>query len=130
MMKYAYTIIYVPDVAASLAFFEKAFGFKRRFLTDEGDYGELDTGGTTLSFTSHELAESNSDQGFVYCSNTEKPLGVELAFVTDDVKKAHATALEAGAVEIAAPKQKPWGQSVSYLRCPDGSLVELCTAMG
>jgi lactoylglutathione lyase len=130
MMKYAYTIVYVPDVAASLAFFEKAFGFKRRFLTDEGDYGELDTGGTTLSFASHELAESNSTQGFVYCSSTEKPLGVELAFVTDDVGKAHAKALEAGATEIASPKQKPWGQSVSYLRCPDGSLVELCTAMG
>jgi len=130
MMKYAYTIVYVQNVEASLAFFEKAFGFKRRFMTDEGDYGELDTGGTTLSFASHQLAESNSTQGFVYCSQTEQPLGVELAFVTDDVDQAHATALEAGATEIAAPKQKPWGQSVSYLRCPDGSLVELCTAMG
>ncbi|ABM59590.1 VOC family protein [Verminephrobacter eiseniae] len=128
-MKYGYTIVYVPDVAVSLAFFEKAFGFERRFMTEEGDYGELETGGTTISFASHKLAESNSKQGFVYCSQTEQPLGVELAFITDDVEKAHATALEAGAIEIAAPKRKPWGQSVSYLRCPDGSLVELCTAL-
>ncbi|MCW8199004.1 VOC family protein [Verminephrobacter aporrectodeae subsp. tuberculatae] len=129
-MKFGYTIVYVPDVAASLAFFEKAFGFKQRFMTEQRDYGELETGGTILSFASHELAESHSKQGFVYCSQTEKPLGVELAFVTDDVQQAHATALKAGAVEIAAPMQKPWGQTVSYLRCPDGSLVELCTPMG
>lgn len=129
-MKFGYTIVYVPDVAASLAFFEKAFGFTKRFMTEGCDYGELETGGTTLSFASHELAESNSKQGFVYCSKTEQPLGVELGFVTQNVVEAHSKALKAGAVEIAAPKQKPWGQSVSYLRCPDGSLVELCTPMG
>ncbi|MCW5237964.1 VOC family protein [Verminephrobacter eiseniae] len=128
-MKYGYTIVYVPDVAASLAFFEKAFGFGRRFMAEGRNYGEMETGGTTISFASHKLAESNSKQGFVYCSQTEQPLGVELAFITDDVEKAHAIALKAGAIEIAAPKQKPWGQSVSYLRCPDGSLVELCAAL-
>ena len=31
-MKFGYTIIYVPDVPASLRFFEDAFGFARRFL--------------------------------------------------------------------------------------------------
>ena len=36
-------------------------------------------------------------------------------------------ALRAGAAEIAAPAAKPWGQVVSYVRCPDGTLVELCT---
>lgn len=29
--------------------------------------------------------------------------------------------------EIAAPLDKPWGQTISYVRCPDGTLVELCT---
>jgi hypothetical protein len=32
-------------------------------------------------------------------------------------------------VELAAPSAKPWGQTVSYVRCPDGTLVELCTPM-
>jgi hypothetical protein len=36
-------------------------------------------------------------------------------------------AIAAGAVEIKAPTAKPWGQIVSYVRCPDGTLVELCT---
>jgi len=31
---------------------------------------------------------------------------------------------------MAAPLSKPWGQVVSYLRCPDGVLVELCTRVG
>jgi lactoylglutathione lyase len=51
-MKFGYTIIYVPDVTASLVFFEKAFGFTRRFLHESGDYGELETGATTLAFAS------------------------------------------------------------------------------
>jgi catechol 2,3-dioxygenase-like lactoylglutathione lyase family enzyme len=129
-MKYGYTIVYVPDVVASLAFFEQAFGFARRFLTPEEDYGELDSGATTIAFATHALAESNSSSGFVYGSQTDKPLGVELALVTDDVGTAHAAAIAAGAVELSAPKKKPWGQVVSYVRCPDGTLVELCTPVG
>gem|GEM_PF-4758494 len=31
-MKFGYTIIYVPDVSASLTFFENAFGVRRRFF--------------------------------------------------------------------------------------------------
>jgi catechol 2,3-dioxygenase-like lactoylglutathione lyase family enzyme len=40
-MKLDYTILYVPDVPASLAFFEQAFGLKRKFLHESGTYGEL-----------------------------------------------------------------------------------------
>ncbi len=43
-MKLGYTIIYVPDVSESLAFFSEAFGFDQRSLHESGDYGELDTG--------------------------------------------------------------------------------------
>lgn len=129
-MKFGYTILYVPDVAASLAFFEKAFGLSRRFLAETGDYGELDTGSTTLSFASQELALSHQPAGYVFASASEKPLGVEIALVTGEVEAAHATALAAGANELAPPKAMPWGQTVSFLRCPDGTLVELCTPVG
>ncbi|MGA1859406.1 VOC family protein [Azospirillum sp. 11R-A] len=129
-MKFGYTILYVPDVSASLAFFEKAFGLNRRFLAETGDYGELDTGSTTLSFASQELALSHHPAGYVFASASEKPLGVEIALVTGDVEAAHATALAAGASELAPPKAMPWGQTVSFIRCPDGTLVELCTPVG
>jgi len=126
-MKFGYTIIYVPDVAASLTFFERAFGFSRRFLHESQTYGELDTGETTLSFAAHALGDMNFDSGHVEASSSPKPLGMEVAFVTDDVAAAHAQAVAAGATELSAPVAKPWGQVVSYLRCPDGTLVELCT---
>ncbi|OGB36232.1 MAG: glyoxalase [Burkholderiales bacterium RIFCSPHIGHO2_02_FULL_66_10] len=126
-MKLGYTIIYVPDVTASLAFFELAFDLRRKFLHESGTYGELDTGETTLSFAAHELGDMNFAGGHVHADTSAQPLGFEVALVTDDVPAAHAKAIAAGAREMAAPSQKPWGQVVSYLRCPDGTLVELCT---
>jgi lactoylglutathione lyase len=128
-MKLGYTIIYVPDVSASLAFFEQAFGLQRSFLHESGLYGELETGSTTLSFAAHNMADSNFPGGHVQAHNSTQPLGFELGLVTEDVPKAHAHAMSCGATELSPPKLKPWGQTVSYVRCPDGTLVELCTAM-
>ncbi len=126
-MKFGYTIVYVPDVAASLTFFENAFGLSPRYLYESGDYGELETGETTLAFASLVLGESHFKHGFVAAYASPTPLGVEIAFVTEDVSSAHSGAILAGAVEITAPETKPWGQTVSYVRCPDGTLVELCS---
>jgi len=129
-MKFGYTIIYVPDVSASLQFFEKAFGFSRKFLHESGAYGELETGQTTLAFAAHELGESNFPGGHVEAHSSQKALGMEVGFVTSEVREAHAHALSAGAIELSPPTAKPWGQVVSYVRCPDGTLVELCTPIG
>lgn len=129
-MKLGYTIIYVPDVAASLAFFEAAFGLQRKFLHESGTYGELQTGETTLAFAAHELGEMNFPGGHVHASSSAQPLGFEIALVTDNVQDAHAKAVSSGAMELAPPQPKPWGQVVSYVRCPNGVLVELCTPVG
>lgn len=129
-MKFGYAIVYVHDVAASLSFIEKAFGFERRCLHESGTYGELQTGETLLAFAAHQLGESNLPTGYVKADETENPLGIEIAFVTDDVSAAHTKAMAAGASEVAKPRLKPWGQTVSYLRCPDGLLIELCSPMG
>ncbi|MBT9457411.1 MAG: VOC family protein [Burkholderiaceae bacterium] len=126
-MKLGYTIIYVPSVADSLAFFTRAFGLEQRFLHESGTYGELSTGETTLSFAAHELGDMNFSGGHVRASDSAQPLGMEIALVTDDVPAAHARAVEQGATELAPPSAKPWGQVVSYVRTPDGTLVELCT---
>jgi catechol 2,3-dioxygenase-like lactoylglutathione lyase family enzyme len=128
-MRFGYTIVYVPDVAASISFFERAFGLARRFLHETAQYGELDTGDTILAFAAHSLGRMNFSGGHVAASESAQPLGMEIALVTDDIEKAHAAAIAAGALELCAPKEKPWGQTVSYLRCPDGTLVELCTPL-
>ncbi len=129
MVKFGYTIIYVSDVNETLIFFEKAFGMHRKFITEENDYGELDTGETTLAFASHELGKSNFSGGYISGSTSKKPLGTEIALVVSDVHAIHASAINYGATELKAPEQKPWGQVVSYVRCPSGILLELCTPM-
>jgi len=128
-MKLGYTVVYVPDVESSLRFFVQAFGLEHKFLHESGDYGELNTGETTLAFASHALGEMNLPDGHVRASESKRPLGMEIALVTEDVRGAHKTALEHGASELSAPTRKPWGQVVSYLRAPDGVLVELCTPL-
>ena len=128
-MKFGYTIVYVPDVAASLEFYERAFGLQRRFLHESGTYGELETGATALAFAAHALSEMNFRGGHVAAHASAQPLGMEIGLVTSDVHAAHARAVAAGALELAAPAARSWGQVVSYVRCPDGSLVELCSPM-
>ena len=32
--------------------------------------------------------------------------------------------------DFTAPITKPWGQTVAYVRAPEGTLIELCTPMG
>jgi len=32
-------------------------------------------------------------------------------------------------VSLKEPLLKPWGQTVSYVRCPDGTLVEICSSV-
>src|SRR5688572_33124864 len=113
-MKLGYIIVYVPDVVASLEFFERAFGLNRRFLHESGTYGELETGDTTLSFAAHSLGESNFPGGHVEAHSSVEPLGMEIALVTTDVADAHQTAIACGARELSKPSAKPWGQIVPY----------------
>ena len=126
-MKLGYVILYVPHVGQSLEFFGVAFGLKTRFLHESGTYGELESGAATLAFASHELGRMNLQDGYVAASDSKVPLGMEVALVTEDVSQAHARALAAGARELTAPAVKPWGQTVSYVRAPDGCLVEICS---
>jgi lactoylglutathione lyase len=127
MIKFAYTILYVRDVEKSIGFYEKAFGFERKFVTPEKDYGELLVGETTLSFASLSLAHSNLRKGFIESDLRNKPFGIEIGFTTDKVEETVHSAVQAGGVILEHPKTKPWGQVVAYLRDPDGFLIEICT---
>ncbi len=126
-MKYAYTILYVKNVIDTIEFYEKAFGFNRKFITPENDYGELISGETTIAFASIELGNSNFKDGFERIDQSKKPMGVELAFTTENIEIDFAKAINAGATEYTSLTQKPWGQKVGYLRDNNGFLIEICT---
>lgn len=129
-MRFRYTLLYVQDVAASLRFYEKAFGFTTRFLAEGAGYGELEVdGAVSLGFVANAQAAGNLPEGFVANNPKARPGGFEIGLVVDDVEAAFAKAVKAGAHPAASPANKPWGQTIAYVRDRDGILVELCSAM-
>ncbi|MBE8728078.1 VOC family protein [Flavobacterium hungaricum] len=127
MIKFGYTILYVEDVEESIAFYENAFGFSRKFVSPDNDYGELITGETTLSFASKKLAAQNLKEGFIESSLEDKPFAIEIGFITENVPEMLQKATTFGAVIVSEPVEKPWGQIVAYIRDLNGFLIEICT---
>ncbi len=129
MMKFGYTILYVKSVVETVEFYERAFGLQRKFVHESGQYAELDTGTTTLSFASLEMGDFNKVP-ILSDLPSNKSAAMEIAFVTDDVANAFTKAVGEGAEPIAEPTQKPWGQTVCYVRDINRFLVEICSPMG
>jgi len=125
-MKFAYTIIYVADVPATVAFYEKAFGLTRRFVHESNLYAEMETGGTVLAFGGNEEAEMN---GLAIRPNNAADVaaGWEICFVTDDVETAFERAISEGCTSVSKPSEKPWKQTVSYVRDLNGCIVEIAS---
>lgn len=125
-MELGYTILYVADVLATVEFYERAFGFKSKFVHESQLYAELESGETTLAFAGEAIAEAN---GVAIRPNRKGDVaaGFEIALVTDDPNAAYANAIAAGASAVTPPVKKPWGQLVGYVRDNNGCLVEICS---
>jgi lactoylglutathione lyase len=131
-VRFGYTILYVGDVAASLDFYERALGQRRRFVHESGQYAELDTGDTALALAAHVLAAANLPGVFGPDRRTSRsgPPAFEICFVTTNVQAAFDLAVGEGATPVSPPQTKPWGQDVAYVRDPDGNLVEIASPAG
>lgn len=119
-----YVIIYVEDVLATIAFYQKAFGLKQRFLHESNQYAEMETGQTCLAFANEEFIKDSHQ--FRLNRREKQAAGAEIAFIVEDVSKAFSHAIEEGAASVLKPEQKPWGQTVSYVRDNNGFIVEIC----
>lgn len=119
-----YTILYVEDVAKTLAFYQQAFSLEQKMLHEGGDYGELETGETTLAFSSLGLMQSLGKK-------VSRPIAdsasFEIAFTTDDVAVVLSKAITSGAELVQDVEQMPWGQTTAYVRDINGFLVEICS---
>ena len=123
-MQFGYTILYVEDVPATLAFYGEAFGLATRYTHESGSYGELETGATALAFVSHALLTQIGKTP--QSPQLDRPTS-EIALVTDDVAAAVKRAVDAGAKPVQAPTAMPWGQTIAYVGDCNGFLVEICT---
>ena len=126
-MFFRYTILYVRDVKATLDFYARAFGQEQGFLHESGDFGELQTGETRLSFCSISLM---AQLGKTVATDRTALPAFEIAFETDDVAAALAKALSAGAELVQGVEHMEWKQTTAYVRTPDGTMVEICTKVG
>ncbi len=125
-----YVIVYTKDVLHSVEFYEKAFGLKRRFVHESGQYAEMETGATALAFVSDELATSNLSIEYRKNQLDGSPAGIEVALVSEDVDAAYKHAIANGAKSVVEPVTKPWGQVVGYVLDNNGVLIELASPMG
>jgi uncharacterized glyoxalase superfamily protein PhnB len=130
-MKFGYVFIWVDDVTKAVEFYEQAFNYKRRILTQgmKGLYAEMETGETTLAIAATEEATELFPEGFRANNQSQVPNAFQLSFVTPDVKETYQKALQAGATVQAEPEVKPWGQTVARVRDPHGILVSIATPM-
>lgn len=125
-VKFAYSILYVPDVAEAASFYQRAFGLEPDHVDPEGNYVSLQTGATTLSFAREGFVAGNGLR-FDPVRPGENPPGVEIGLVVEDVAATFARAVENGATPWYEPAAQPWGQVVSYVRDPNGFLVEIAS---
>ncbi|KAH6799248.1 dessication-induced 1VOC superfamily protein [Perilla frutescens var. frutescens] len=117
---FAYTVVYVKDVAKSVEFYGKAFGYNVRRLDGSHRWGELESGQTTLAFTPAKQHETDDLTGSVKIRDRNP---VEVCFDYADVDAAYTRAVENGAEAVAEPEDKEWGQRVGYVRDIDGIVV-------
>ncbi|MCB8877896.1 VOC family protein [Acidisoma silvae] len=125
MPRLGYVVVYVPDVRKTIEFYVGAFGLEQRFISDDEAYGELETGATALGFVGEALI-SSGNKVFRPNRDDENPIGAKVAFVVEDVEAAYRKAIDGGASGYEEPEQKPWGQTVAYVRDLNGFIVELC----
>ena len=126
-MKLGYSIIFVPDVKAAVAFYEQAFGLKHTSMNP--GFATMDTGDTVLAFGSEENEKRElGARTFRANRAPEEPGGYQVSFVAEDVPAAFERAITAGAEEVYPPRQMPWGQTVSRVRDLNGVLVSIVTA--
>lgn len=117
---------HVADARASADFYARAFGLTEKMALGE-DYIAMTTGGTVLGFSREGFFERETG---LHLPALHGESAQEITFEVSDGAAAHARALAEGATEVLAPVDKPWGERISYLRDPDGGLVQLCAQLG
>ena len=100
-----YVIIFVPNVARAVSFYEAAFGVRPRFLHESGQYAELETGRTALAFAD----ETGIAHRHAFLPNRAErtAAGAEIAFVVEDVRAAFGKAVASGATPVVEPIDEP-----------------------
>lgn len=119
-------MIWVEDVAASVAFYKQAFELTATQVDLENGFALIAAGGVDLQFAD-ERAAGRTGVAFRPNRPTSEAAACQLALVADDVEAAYEKAVAAGADPVVPVTAMPWGQRVGYLRDLNGFLVEMAS---
>lgn len=129
-LQFRYSGLFVPDVPATVRFYEAAFGLKLRYMHPSSGYAELETGATLLVFVGERFAKDArllADSEILPNRPDARPIAAQVGLVTRNMDRDWRRAVQAGATVVKEPEAKPWGQTAGYLRDVNGVIVELCT---
>jgi catechol 2,3-dioxygenase-like lactoylglutathione lyase family enzyme len=113
--------VYTHDVARSVEFYTLVTGLEPTLFDRELGFAILGAD-QYVAIASHAAGELMLADGYQAVSS-ETVRGAELAFWAQDVAAAFERALAAGAQALTPPRDMPWGQTVAYVRAPEGTIV-------
>jgi lactoylglutathione lyase len=113
----AFPILYVEDVDRSVDFYVSTFGFDVGFRWPAEGAPEF----AFLRLEPLGIGIGRREEG--------KAGDFELCLYADDVEAAAAALRAAGAEEVMAPQEEPWGETRTYFRDPDGHLLHVAAKL-
>ncbi|MEN3537506.1 VOC family protein [Microbispora sp. ZYX-F-249] len=112
--------INVADLAGSISFYRAAFDAVFNEEISSFQFGAWPSEDFFLLTVAHELNEHGKHDG---------PTGVsQFGLLVDDVDAAHRRAVDAGAIEVCPPADKPWKPRSSCVADPSGNRINLYQA--
>ncbi|MDQ9090299.1 glyoxalase [Pseudoalteromonas haloplanktis] len=121
-MKFVGQVIYVDNVEETLDFYYQAFGLSTSSISDNGEYGELDTGSVKIAFANHPYAQAHFKQGYIRAHPKQPALGFELRFSCTNLCESYDKAVLAGAEPLCPPCFRET-QHYAYVRAIEGTLI-------
>ncbi|CAM3843209.1 MULTISPECIES: VOC family protein [Pseudoalteromonas] len=115
-------VIYVDNVEETLDFYYQAFGLSTSSVSDNGEYGELDTGSVKIAFANHPYAQAHFKQGYIRAHPKQPALGFELRFSCTNLCESYDKAVLAGAEPLCPPSFRET-QHYAYVRAIEGTLI-------
>ncbi|MEO3827673.1 VOC family protein [Actinomadura sp. B10D3] len=112
-----YVILYVRDLAASIAFYRDAIGLAFKF--QDAGYAEFASEATRFALYEQRRAD------WLTSSRTAPGPAAEVVFMVEDVDAEARRLRELGAVVLSGPADRPWGHRTLHVADPDGFIVEL-----
>ena len=89
MLYFSQTILYVDDVHKAIAFYKRAFGLDEKFITEGGEYGEIESQTVALAFSKKAHVNSHLGIEIQPVSLSYPPPSFEICFMVDNVDEAY-----------------------------------------